>query len=132
MSRIAIRITPDFTVTRLDLDAPEGSYSVLSHGIAAPSQESGGMIEAVGLQADLTMWVNEEYRYMDFDPSQDRNYVGEALWDAVFGSFNAILGPVMLTGGADDEGEDVGLTEEHAHDIENMAAALKELFGNVR
>lgn len=100
--RLALQIKTNGEIVRLDLDAPEGSYKVLNAGV-------GGWIEAVALADNLTMYVNEEGK-IDGLP---RNPIASDHFDKVFGAGkDVIVGNVVFTGGVDDEGDDLGLTDE--------------------
>jgi hypothetical protein len=78
------------------------SYETLSRAV-------GGMIEAVTLPNGLTLWVNEEGK-MDGLPVND---YATRLFASAFGAgIDIIVGDAIVTGGADDEGETLGLTDE--------------------
>ena len=68
----------------------------------------GGWVQAIGLKDNLTMWLNEEGKLMQLP----HNLKGQAIWDSFFqeGS-DYIVGNVVLTGGADDEGETLALDD---------------------
>ena len=77
------------------------SYATLSRAV-------GGMIEAVTLPSGLTLWVNEEGK-MNGLPVND---YATRLFDSAFGSgIDIIVGNAIITDGADDEGETLGLTD---------------------
>ena len=99
--RKVIKIDVHNQLTELDLDAPEGSYKVLSNGV-------GGLIEAVDITENLTMWVNEEGKFAEFPLI---NAVGNAYFQRAFGAVDVIVGDVVFSGGVDDEGDTLGLTE---------------------
>ena len=84
----------------VDLDAPEGSLKVLQSAV-------DGWIEAVDLSDEMTMWVNEEGKLIGLI----RNDMATKMFREVFGNVDVIMGDVVFTGGADDEGETVGLTD---------------------
>ncbi len=77
------------------------SYKMLSNAV-------GGMIECVRLADDTDLWCNEN----GISEGLDLNPIASAIYDETFGVANPILGDVIITGGADDEGETLGLTEE--------------------
>jgi hypothetical protein len=59
------------------------------------------------------MWCNEEGKMM----SLPHNPFGQAFWETAFpvsefGRTDYIVGDIVLTGGADDEGDTLGLTTE--------------------
>ena len=72
-----------------------------------------GWVQAVDLQgafAGITMWVNEEGK---FDDSLSLNTGATFIWEQVFGfGTDFIKGNAIFTGGADDEGETIGLSPE--------------------
>jgi hypothetical protein len=68
----------------------------------------GGWVQAVDLTEDVTLWCNEEGK-MNGLPF---NAIATSLWIDKFGETDIIVGDVVLTGGADDEGELLTLTAE--------------------
>jgi hypothetical protein len=76
------------------------SYQLLSDAV-------GGMIECVGLK-DADLWCNEN----GISEGLDLNMIASAIYSDAFGAGNPILGNVIITGSADDEGETLGLTDE--------------------
>lgn len=78
------------------------SYATLSRAV-------GGMIEAVTLPNGLTLWVNEEGK-MDGLPVND--YATKLFTSAFGAGVDIIVGNAIITGGADDEGETLGLTDK--------------------
>ena len=76
------------------------SYQLLSDAV-------GGMIECVGLK-DADLWCNEN----GIAEGLDLNMIASAIYSDAFGAGNPILGNVIITGSADDEGETLGLTDE--------------------
>jgi|LauGreDrversion4_2_1035121.scaffolds.fasta_scaffold673112_1 hypothetical protein len=106
MSKTAIRITTNSEIIIETI--PEGSdkaeYQYLKSSV-------GGYIQAVPLEKpvdDLTMWCNEEGK-IDGLPF---NFVATYLWELSYGKTDLIMGDIVITGGADDEGETLGLTKE--------------------
>ena len=76
------------------------SYQILSDAV-------GGMIECVGLK-DADLWCNEN----GIAEGLELNMIASAIYSDAFGAGNPILGNVIITGSADDEGETLGLTDE--------------------
>ena len=60
----------------------------------------GGYLEVFPLPNGLTLWLNEEGKLIDLPPNFVLNGVGWQEW---------IVGNVFFTGGADEEGETMGL-----------------------
>ncbi|MBF0817791.1 DUF3846 domain-containing protein [Microbacterium paludicola] len=113
-TRLAVKVTPDGRTERLDLGAD--AYPVLSGAVE-------GLIEPVTLTADLEFYVNED-GWAQFGGAH-RNPTAEAAQWAILGGANLIVGPAVFTGGLDEEGETLGLSEEHAQQIEQLAAAVR-------
>lgn len=76
------------------------SYDLLSGAV-------GGYIECVSLSDSVDMWVNEEGKLIGLP----FNEIGTRLWTAAYGPTDVIVGDIILTGGADDEGETLGLSD---------------------
>lgn len=111
--RSAVKISVHGEVEVLDLDAPEGELKVLQSAV-------GGWIEAVDLTDKLTMYVNEEGK---LDAFPIINAVGNAYFAKVFGEgVDRIVGDVVFTGGLDEEGDTLGLTEEQVKVLKFVAS----------
>lgn len=78
------------------------SYDLLSATV-------GGMIECVYLtKHNADMWINENGKY----ECEFQNPLATALWAEMYGTTDVIMGDVIITGGCDDEGETLGLTDD--------------------
>ena len=90
----------------------QGHVSTLDISVRSLEQMQvavGGYVQAVDIADDVTLWCNEEGKMMGLE----HNPLAQHLWDRAFGAgTDYIVGTVVLTGGADDEGETVGLTAE--------------------
>lgn len=109
-----LTITPDGTVTTHDTDL----------SLAWLQGQVGGWIEAVEFGPGLSAFINEEGKLkgLDFNP------LATALWeiglDAVGlthipGDF--LVGPVVVCGDVDDEGETRGLTDQQINTLLDQA-----------
>lgn len=96
---LKIDVAGNFTI--LDLDAPEGSLKVLQSAV-------GGWIEAVDLSDEVTLWCNEEGKITGLES----NPIGTRLTAGLLQPGDYIAGDIALTGGVDDEGDTLGLTDE--------------------
>jgi len=77
-------------------------YEMLKAGV-------GGWIECVRLPATgVEMWVNEEGKLDNLD----QNPYGTALWADSYGPTDVTVGNIVITGGNDDEGNTLGLSDE--------------------
>lgn len=81
----------------------------------------GGYVEAITLAGDLVMWVNEEGK-MNGLPF---NQAATSIFMMHRGGADYIVGPVVFTGGVDDDGETLGLSEMQIHQLKTYAAMSK-------
>jgi hypothetical protein len=72
-----------------------------------------GLVELVSINEDIDMWLNEEGKVNGLEP----NIIASLLYNKVFPNFDVIMGDVVITGGADDEGNTVGLSDASIIDI---------------
>ena len=77
------------------------SYKILSDTVE-------GMIECVHLSENEDLWCNEN----GIAEGKPLNLIASAIYSETFNAGNPILGNVIITGGADDEGETLGLSDE--------------------
>jgi len=104
--RLAIKMVEDGTLSDLDLDAAEGPLSVLQEAVE-------GYIECITVSPvgqTLDMWLNEEGLYLLAD--RHNPYASLVMQDTYGQGY--INGPVVFTGGVDEEGETLGLTQTQA------------------
>lgn len=78
--------------------------------LEALQEAVGGWIEHVLTDDTVTLWVNEEGKMRDLQ----FNYWGNELWKLVdtqhhFSDWDTLVGPVVVTGYEDEDGETVGL-----------------------
>jgi len=72
-----------------------------------------GLVELVSINEDIDMWLNEEGKVNGLEP----NIIASLLYNKVFPNFDVIMGDVVITGGADDEGNTVGLSDQSIQDV---------------
>ena len=97
--KTAIKVTTEGEVTVIDLG--DDTLSILQAGV-------GGLIEPVDYRNDLTMWINEEGTFN----GSERNPVATSWWNMIHPDhFNIIFGDIVFTGGTDEDGETLGLTD---------------------
>jgi hypothetical protein len=107
----AITIATDNKVEVVQMPAGTGSaeYEFLSASV-------GGWIEMVTLVDDLDgiiLWVNEEGKINNLD----YNPLATTIWETCFGFTDVIVGNAILTGGADEDGETLPLTDKQVATI---------------
>lgn len=78
----------------------------------------GGWVQALTFQ-DFTMWVNEEGKLID---GMEPNVLATSMFIDEFNYQDVILGNVVFTGGADEEGETLPLDEKVMVLIEQLAS----------
>lgn len=103
-----IIITPEHEVSVQQMPMAD-RYNFLSTAVA-------GWIQAVPLADDLegiTLWVNEEGKLNNLP----YNPLATILWEMSYGFTDVICGTAVLTGGSDDEGETLPLTDEQVAKI---------------
>jgi hypothetical protein len=85
--------------------------------------EVDGWVQAVDLDG-LTLWCNEEGKMNGLS----HNPYAQGLWDAVYGAeTDYIVGDIVLTGGTDEEGEIIPLTQNEAFSIKKTVSFLAKL-----
>jgi antibiotic biosynthesis monooxygenase (ABM) superfamily enzyme len=82
-----------------------------------------GYIECVTLDG-FEMWVNEEGKLRGLPV----NEVATALWESVYGATDVIVGNVLITGMADDEGYCTPLSAESISLIQKITDVLREVY----
>lgn len=113
MSQIKLlTIRPDFTTEEHTVEQGE-TYPVLRDAV-------GGLIEPVDLTPTLTMYVNEEFLYS----GQEVNPIASHLFRSAGADYN-ILGSVIFTGGVDEEGETVGLSDAQLYALNAIVTLNK-------
>jgi hypothetical protein len=103
-----IVITPEHEVSVQQMPIAK-EYDFLNTAVA-------GWIQAVELSEDLegiTLWVNEEGKMNGLPYNQKATY----LWEKSYGFTDVIVGTAVLTGGTDDEGETLPLTDVQVAEI---------------
>lgn len=109
-----LKITPAGEVTVIDFTKPD-ELSALQDAV-------GGWVQAVDLNENLSMWVNEEGKMIGLE----HNPVAQMVWDMTFGEgTDYIVGTVVLTGTPDLDGETRGLEAE-------VIESMQEFMGIVQ
>jgi hypothetical protein len=102
--KTAIKLTTEGKASLIDLSADSNELLTLQIAV-------GGLIEAKTLQDKYTLIMNEEGKLQGL-PINER---ATEIWLANFPNFpDVILGDVVIAGGYDDEGEQLGLDKDYA------------------
>lgn len=100
MTKKAIVVTPEGSVEEIDFS--EDSLTVLQTAV-------GGWVQAVEMFPTLTLWVNEEGKLNNLP----YNIYASKMWEQRFGvGTDIIVGNAVFTGGGDEEGDTLGLSDE--------------------
>ena len=113
--KTALRINTDFTTEILDLE--DDSLKKLQDAV-------GGLIQAVDLHDDLTLWCNEEGKLIGLTP----NIIGTHLYEKNFAVQDTIMGDIVFTGGTDDEGDNLGLPFAWQVQLQELADKLRKAY----
>jgi hypothetical protein len=81
-------------------------YKTLSDGV-------GGLIECVALSERMDLWCNEEGK----NTGLPLNQLATRLFQEAHGRIDYIAGDAVITGGIDDDGNSLGLTDEQIHEV---------------
>lgn len=102
--KLAIKLTAQGEASIIDLMADSNELLTLQMAV-------GGLIEAKTLESGYTLIMNEEGKLQGL-PINSR---ATEIWLANFPNFpDVILGDVVIAGGYDDEGEQLGLDKDYA------------------
>ena len=86
--------------------------------LAALQEGVGGWVQAIDLSETVVLWCNEEGKLINLP----HNPYAQELWDEAYGvKTDYIVGDVVITGGTDNEGNTLGLSEA------DLAAVKKTL-----
>ena len=113
MEKIALVVRADFSVERLDVSE---DFLLKMQGAV------DGLIQPVDFSQTLTMWVNEEGLLRD---DLRMNPFASILFEEFLSSPMLIKGDVVFTGGTDDEGDTLGLSEGMIANLVSWANSLE-------
>ncbi len=112
--KTAIRITTAGEVATLDIS---------TEPLATLQGAVGGLVQAVDLSERLTMWLNEEGKVL----GQAHNPYGQFFWDKLYGAHtDYIVGDVVISGGTDEDGNTLGLTEQQVEWVTYFVNRVRE------
>ena len=116
-----ITVQPDGSITETTVEDGQPTYPVLKDAVQ-------GWIETGYYGADdFEHYHNEEFLYAEGEVFDQINFV-----PAYFGFHSRVYGPVIYTGGVDDEGETRGLTDERAAQIRHFAEYVRDNLATLR
>jgi len=107
----AILVKSDMQLSVIDFDE-SNSYEIIKEAV-------GGWIDCVRLpDYHCDMWINDEGK-LEGLPA---NPIGSVLYSTLGGDW--IAGDIIITGGIDDEGNTIGLSDELCNLLENMVEVI--------
>jgi hypothetical protein len=114
-NKIGIVIKADGTLERLDLSEQEQELKNLQGAV-------GGYVQVIELEDDFTMWVNEEGKLLNLPV----NEIATVIWEVRFGlDTDIICGDVVFTGGMDENGETLTISQVNIHRLAELVQGLK-------
>jgi hypothetical protein len=81
-----------------------------------------GWFQCVELDDDVHIWLNEDGKLRRMPWNQR----AQILWDQRYGTTDILVGPAVLTGGADARGETLGLSDAQIASIERDLGPLPQ------
>ena len=95
----------------------ERAFSTTTGTLTHLQRAVDGLVDLVALHEHVTMWVNDE----GIVKGMPMNIVATSIARGFGFTHQAYFGPVVFTGGGDEEGETLGLSEQHAEALVNLA-----------
>lgn len=115
MSKTALVVRADLTTQVIDI--AEDGLSKLQNAV-------GGLIQPVDFGNEVTMWVNEEGLLID---GMKVNYVATNLAREI-GYETPMMGDVVFTGGVDEVGDTMALSEQASVELQKIAEMVRKVF----
>jgi hypothetical protein len=115
MTKLGVVIKADGTLERLDLSESEQELKSLQNAV-------GGYVQVIELEDDFTMWANEEGKLLNLPV----NEIATVIWEVRFGlDTDIICGDVVFTGGMDEDGETLTISEANIQRLAELVEGLK-------
>lgn len=114
-----VLVAPDTTITAQPWNPDTSTLDHLQSAV-------GGLIELLELQPDLSAWVNEEGRIHNLPPNPLATALAITLCPNLQGT-PLLMGPVVFTGGADDDGNTLPLSPARFLDLVWLCTRLADL-----
>jgi hypothetical protein len=116
MPKTAVIVTTKAEVSIIDI--AEGSLKKLQSAV-------DGLIQPIDLDANVTMWVNEEGLLRS---DLEMNDIATSLYAQMYDITNPLMGDVVFTGGTDGEGETLGLGDDYVNAIYALVDNYKQVM----
>jgi hypothetical protein len=115
MSKLALVVREDFSFEQLDV--AEDFLQKMQNAV-------DGLIQPVDLTPSLTLWVNEEGLLRN---DLAVNTFASILYQEFFNTPTLLMGTAVFTGGTDEEGNTLGLSEGMLAHVSSWLNALTEV-----
>lgn len=115
MSKLALVVREDFSFEQLDV--AEDFLQKMQNAV-------DGLIQPVDLTPSLTLWVNEEGLLRN---DLTVNTFASILYQEFFNTPTLLMGTAVFTGGTDEEGNTLGLSDEMFSHVSSWLSALTEV-----
>jgi hypothetical protein len=106
----AVTIDVDGNAEAVQWDTTSGTLTHLQQAV-------GGLVDLVALHEHVTMWVNDE----GIVKGMPMNIVATSIARGFGFTHQPYFGTAVFTGGGDEEGETLGLSEQHVEALMNLA-----------
>ena len=115
MSKTALIVRADLTTEVID---------IAEDGLRKMQTAVGGLIQPVDFGNEVTMWVNEEGLLID---GMQVNYIATNLSREI-GYETPMMGDVVFTGGVDEVGDTMALSEQASVELQKIAEMVRKVF----
>lgn len=112
MSKLAVKLTPEFELVEMDIE--DNELNQLQDAV-------DGLIQPVDIDSNTTMWVNEEGLLRD---DLELNHLANGIYAEVFGEQPFLRGNAVFTGGTDEDGNTIALSQKHLEALKGLVEAV--------
>lgn len=112
MSKLAVKLTPEFELVEMDIE--DNELNQLQDAV-------DGLIQPVDIDPNTTMWVNEEGLLRE---DLELNHLANGIYAEVFGEQPFLRGNAVFTGGTDEDGNTIALSQKHLEALKGLVEAV--------
>ena len=88
----------------------------------------GGTFDCIALPSlGIDIWIDDDGKLVE---NPKINLLGTALWMKEYGPTDIIVGNIVITGGVDDDGNTIGMTEEKGKEMIALAKVFVDALTN--
>lgn len=115
MPKTALVVKADLTTEVID---------IAEDGLRKLQNAVGGLIQPVDFGNEVTMWVNEEGLLIE---GMVPNWIATNLALEI-GYETPMMGDVVFTGGTDEDGDTMALSEQASYELQQIANRVRKLL----